>query len=162
MSADVRALHEELARRSATVATAESLTAGLLAAALTDPAGASRTFRGGVVAYATDLKTQLLGVAADVIASHGVASPAVATAMAEGVRERLSTTYGVSLTGVAGPDAQDGCAPGTVFVAVAGPTGTEVRRLDLSGDRSAVRAGSVDGAVALLKDVLAAGGGRVR
>ena len=161
MTVDLPAVHAALSARAATVATAESLTAGLLAAALTDTPGASRTFRGGVVAYATDLKVALLGVAEDVVTTHGVVSEQVAVAMAEGVRQRLSATYGVALTGVAGPDPQDGQPAGTVFVAVAGPGPTSVRRLQLSGGRGEVRSGSVDGAVDLLWEVLAGGGGQV-
>jgi nicotinamide-nucleotide amidase len=91
-----------------TVAAAESLTGGLVAAALTDVPGASNAFRGGVVAYATELKAQLLGVDVGILKKHGPVYAPVAAAMAEGVRNRLGATIGVSTTGVAGPGPQDG------------------------------------------------------
>jgi nicotinamide-nucleotide amidase len=78
----------------------------------------------------------------------------VAAAMAGGVRDRLQATYGVALTGVAGPDPQDGNQPGTVFVAVAGPGDGQVRELTVSGDRRAVREAAVDAAIELLRDLL--------
>src|SRR6201996_8589327 len=102
---------ELLTRTGLTVATAESLTGGLVAAALTDVPGASAAFRGGVIAYATELKAEILGVDAVMLRRHGAVSPPVASAMARGVRARLGATYGVATTGVAGPhpsDAQPG------------------------------------------------------
>jgi nicotinamide-nucleotide amidase len=139
-----------LVARSETVATAESLTGGLLAAALTDVPGSSAAFRGGVVAYATDLKSGLLGVPAVLLAERGAVDPDVAAAMAEGVRERCRSTYGLATTGVAGPDPQDGQAPGTVYVALAGPGTSTVEALMLPGDRSAVRTAAVTAALTLL------------
>jgi PncC family amidohydrolase len=151
--ADV-AVHKLLAARAATVAVAESLTGGLLGSTLTEMPGASRTFRGGVLAYATDLKGALLDVPAPLLSAEGAVSAQVAAAMAAGVRDRLGATYGVALTGVAGPDPQDGKAAGTVFVAVAGPGGGHVRELGLSGDRAAIRAEAVRAALTLLREVL--------
>ncbi|MBC7373076.1 MAG: nicotinamide-nucleotide amidohydrolase family protein, partial [Frankiales bacterium] len=133
------------------VAVAESLTAGLVGAALTDIAGSSAVFRGGVQVYATDLKTTLAGVDAAVIAAHGAVSPETAAALAEGVRERLGATYGLGLTGVAGPDEQEGNPPGTVHVAVAGPGGTVVRSVRLPGDRARVRLLAVTAGLDLLR-----------
>ena len=147
-------VHERLAARGATVAAAESLTGGLLGATLTVTPGASRTFRGGVVAYATDLKEQLLGVPGPLLAAEGAVSAEVAAAMAGGVRDRLLATYGVALTGVAGPDPQDGKTPGTVFVAVAGPDFGQVREVVLSGDRSSIRNLAVRAALELLRELL--------
>ncbi|GAA2457997.1 competence/damage-inducible protein A [Actinomadura vinacea] len=118
-----RVVHGLLAERSATVAAAESLTGGLIGAELTRMPGSSATFAGGIVAYATALKEQLLGVPADLLEAHGAVHPDVAAAMAVGVRERLGATYGVAVTGVAGPDAQDGRPVGTIFVGVASPGG---------------------------------------
>lgn len=109
-----------------TVAVAESLTGGAVTSALVDVPGASRCLRGGVVAYATDLKAALLGVPRELLARHGAVHPDVALAMARGVRERLGADYGIATTGVAGPDPQDGRPPGTYFVAVQGPDGGEV------------------------------------
>jgi nicotinamide-nucleotide amidase len=148
------AIHAALAAQGATVAVAESLTAGLLAAALTETPGASRTFRGGIVVYATDLKATLGGVPADLLAEFGPVSAPVAEAMAEGVRRRLVAGYGVALTGVAGPDPQGGEPVGTVYAGVAGRRGTVVRRLTLAGDRARIRADAVQAALDLLAAVL--------
>ena len=140
-----------LRAQGATVAVAESLTAGLLGAALTSVPGASAAFRGGVLAYATDLKQALAGVPGPLLAAHGAVSAQIAGAMAAGVRERLGATYGVALTGVAGPDEQEGQPVGTVHVAVTGPEGAAVRSLRLPGDRDRVRALSVTTALDLLR-----------
>lgn len=147
-------VHHLLEATGATVAVAESLTGGLLGATLTSVAGSSRTFRGGVIAYATDLKARLLDVPGPLLDAEGPVSAHVAAAMAAGVRDRLDASYGVALTGVAGPDPQDGNPPGTVFVAVAGPGDGQVRELTLSGDRRDVRAAAVDAAIDLLRDLL--------
>ena len=147
-------VHERLAAVAATVAVAESLTGGLLGATLTAIPGSSRTFRGGVIAYATDLKERLLDVPGPLLDAEGAVSAHVAAAMAAGVRDTLQSTYGVALTGVAGPDPQDGNPPGTVFVAVAGPGDGQVRELAVDGDRQAVRAAAVDAAIDLLRDLL--------
>jgi nicotinamide-nucleotide amidase len=114
-----RVVHGLLAGRGATVAVAESLTGGLLGAELTAMPGSSATFAGGVIAYATPLKHSLLGVPEDLLAAHGAVHPEVAAAMARGVRERLGASYGLAVTGVAGPEPQDGHPVGTVHVAVA-------------------------------------------
>lgn len=146
-----------------TVATAESLTGGLVCAALTDVPGASAVVRGGVVSYATDLKVSLLGVDEDVLAAPGGAvQPRVAQEMALGVTRSCSADLGVATTGVAGPDPQDGQPVGTVFVAVAlaGQAAGEVavRALQLGGDRSEIRRDSVAEAVDLLGQVIEAVG----
>jgi PncC family amidohydrolase len=130
---------EALAGRGETLATAESLTGGLLSARLTDVPGASRSFVGGVVSYATRVKVTVLGVPAAVVDEHGVVSEECALAMARGVRDRLGATWGLATTGVAGPDRQEGRAVGTVWIAVAGPAGATARLLGLSGDRTAIR-----------------------
>jgi nicotinamide-nucleotide amidase len=133
-----------------TVATAESLTGGLVAAALTDIPGSSLAFRGGVVSYATDLKARLLGVDAAVLAAHGAVYAPVAAAMAVGVRERLGATVGVATTGVAGPDPQDGIPPGTVHIAVSLADDTIVRTIGLAGNRDEVRRLTVERVLGLL------------
>lgn len=140
-------LHRALLARRETVAAAESLTAGLFCATLATVPGASATLRGGVVVYATELKTALAGVPADLLAAHGPVSPQTAEALADGVRDRCAAHWGVGLTGVAGPDPVDGHAPGRVYVGIAGPAGTDVVELDLPGDRAAVRAGTVAAAM---------------
>src|SRR3954469_23307407 len=138
-----------LRSRGGRVAVAESLTGGLLCAALVDVPGASASVRGGVVAYATDMKDALLGVDAALLAERGAVDPDVARQMAEGVRVRLGADVGLATTGVAGPDPQDGHPPGTVHVVVSTPDGVVVRSLLLTGDRAAVRARSVAGVLAL-------------
>jgi nicotinamide-nucleotide amidase len=144
-------VHGLLAARGETVAVAESLTGGLLAAALSDRAGASETFRGSVVVYATDLKESLAGVPAPLLAAEGAVSEQTAGALAAGARDRLGADWGLGVTGVAGPTEQEGRPVGTVFVAVAGPGGGEVRRLQLPGERAQVRALSVTYALDLLR-----------
>jgi nicotinamide-nucleotide amidase len=141
---------ELLAGRGLTVAVAESLTGGLVAAALTSVPGSSVVFRGGIVAYATDLKDALLGVPSDLLARDGAVHPDVAAAMASGVRERLGSSFGVATTGVAGPGPAEGKPAGTVFVAVAGPQWQEGVGLQLAGDRAEVRESSVAAALSLL------------
>jgi len=140
-----------------TLATAESLTGGLLCAELIAVPGASDVVRGGVVAYAPDLKTSALGVPAQLVAQVGTVASETAAAMARGARERLGCRYGLATTGVAGPDPVEGKPVGLVFVAVARAEGIDVRELRLSGDRAQVRAGAVDAALALLLDVLRPG-----
>jgi nicotinamide-nucleotide amidase len=139
-----------LASRHETVATCESLTGGLVLADLTSVPGSSAVVRGGLVTYATDLKTSLAAVPADLIAVHGVVSRPVAEAMAQGARAACGATWGIGLTGVAGPDRVDGLAPGTVCIGVAGPDGTQSVQELLSGDRAAVRAQTVQRAFDLL------------
>ena len=133
-----------------TVAVAESLTGGLVAAALTDVPGSSAAFRGAVVAYATELKADLLGVDAVMLRRHGAVYPAVAAAMAQGVRARLGATYGVATTGVAGPDPSDGQPVGTAHIAVSAEDDTVVRTIALTGDRHGIRRLAVEHALGLL------------
>ncbi|HET8987168.1 MAG TPA: CinA family protein [Humibacillus sp.] len=136
-------LVELLTERGETVATAESLTAGLVAATVADTPGASLVLLGGIVAYAAQLKVDLLGVPADLVDRVGTVDPDVAIALAEGARTHLGATWGLSTTGVAGPGPAEGKPAGTVHVAVAGPSGTVTRALELKGDRAAVRSGAV-------------------
>ena len=145
---------ETLAGRGETLATAESLTGGLLSARLTDVPGASRSFVGGVVSYATRVKVSLLGVPPEVVQEHGVVSEECALAMARGVRDGLDATWGLATTGVAGPDQQEGRAVGTVWVAIAGPAGATARLLGLGGDRAAIRRTSCDAVLELLAQEL--------
>ena len=147
--------------RGATVAVAESLTGGLVAGTLAGVPGISAVLRGGVVAYATELKTDLLGVDPALLAAGGPVQAEVARAMAQGVAVRLSADIGVATTGVAGPDPQDGRPPGTVFVAVHGPGHSRIEGREgataLSGDRAEVRWASVVLALELLTDALRTG-----
>ena len=150
---------EVLPARGETLAVAESLTGGLLAARLTDVPGASRSFAGGVVSYATRVKVTVLGVPDELVTEHGVVSQECAVAMAQGVRRRLDATWGLATTGVAGPDPQEGRAVGTVWIAVAGPAGEKARLLELAGDRSAIRQATCVAVLDLLERELEAGPG---
>ena len=142
------------------VATAESLTGGLVSAALTDVPGASACVRGSVVAYAIAIKEQVLGVDADLLARRGAIDPDVALQMARGVRAVLGADVGVATTGAAGPEPAPGgtetppTPPGRGFVAVDTPTGSLVRGFAATGDRSGVRAAAVDAALDLLAEAL--------
>ncbi|PNV32403.1 damage-inducible protein CinA [Streptomyces sp. DH-12] len=146
-----------------TLAVAESLTGGLVAAEITSVPGASKVFRGSVTAYATDLKHRLLGVDDTLLAQRGAVDPQVAAQMAAGVRTAFGADWGIATTGVAGPDPQDGQAVGTVYVAVDGPSagsagsvvGGKVRHLRLNGDRAEIRMESVRSVLALLLAELA-------
>jgi nicotinamide-nucleotide amidase len=135
----VEEIHDLLRAHGATVATAESLTGGRLAAWLTATPGASETFRGGFVTYATALKHDLLGVPEAILADPGVVSADCAVAMATGAREAAGSTYAVSTTGVAGPGPAEGVPAGRVFVAVVGPAAHHVVGLDLSGGRDEIQ-----------------------
>ncbi|MCD1145110.1 CinA family protein [Kocuria sp. LUK] len=150
------ALVAEAVRQGLTLATAESLTGGALAAAVVDVPGASACFEGAVVSYSNRVKAEVLGVPAELLAARGSVDPEVATAMAEGVRRRLGTDWGVSTTGVAGPEAHDGRPVGTVYVGLAGPGGRAVHELRLSGDRAAIRTATVAQALRLLTGALTA------
>jgi nicotinamide-nucleotide amidase len=143
-----------LGKRQQTVAVAESLTGGLLGAAITTVPGASAVFRGGVIAYATDLKAHLLGVPAALLAARGAVDPEVAGAMAEGVRDRLGAAIGVATTGAAGPDPADGKPAGTVHIAVSAGAVPVIRTLALAGTRDEVRRHTVERSLELLWDVL--------
>ncbi|MGV9822804.1 CinA family protein [Nocardia xishanensis] len=136
-----------LAAARQTVATAESLTAGLVAATIAGVPGASAVLRGGLVVYATDLKSSLAGVSADLLAAEGPVAASTAEQLAVGARTRCGADWGIGLTGVAGPDSQDGHAVGTVFLGLSSPWHTEVMRLQLSGDRWTIRLTATDNAV---------------
>ncbi|MEV6753541.1 CinA family protein [Streptomyces sp. NPDC051214] len=173
-----------LQARGETLAVAESLTGGLVAAEVTAVPGASRVFRGSVTAYATELKHEVLGVDGTLLAERGAVDAEVALQMAAGVRKVMGADWGIATTGVAGPEPQDGHAVGTVFVAVAGPDspdkgpGTAVGGVDsvlrsegkvaalrLNGERSDIRMESVRSVLTLLVERLSgerAGNGRAQ
>ncbi|MDH3308390.1 MAG: CinA family nicotinamide mononucleotide deamidase-related protein, partial [Acidimicrobiia bacterium] len=140
----------ELQRRGWSIATAESATAGLVSAALTSVPGASAVVRGGIVAYATDVKTGLLGVPVELVDAEGVVSEATALAMAEGAAERLGADVAVAVTGSAGPEPQEKPA-GTMVIAVRTPEGVGVRTLRLPGDRERVRTYAATAALQLVR-----------
>lgn len=150
---------QRLARRGETLAVAESLTGGLLAATVVEVPGSSVVFRGGLVVYATALKASLAGVPGSLLSERGPVDPDVALALADGARERCGADWGLATTGVAGPEPQNGVPVGTVYVACTGPGAAEVRRLQLDGDRRAVRNATVVAAFGLLAELVPLGRG---
>ena len=140
--------------RGLTVGTAESLTGGLVCATLTGIPGASAVVRGGVVAYASEVKADVLGVDRDLLAREGAVCEPVAAQLATGILALLGCSVGLSTTGVAGPDPADGQPVGTVFVGASGPWGILVERLALTGDREDIRAASVLAVLTLLEQAL--------
>jgi nicotinamide-nucleotide amidase len=151
-------VHAGLQARGETLATAESLTGGRLAAALTGVPGASRSYLGGVVAYATSVKQDVLGVPAELVAEYGVISSQCALAMARGAAALTGATWGVGTTGVAGPDGQDGHPPGTVHVGLVGPGVSTALALELVGSREAIQDRTCAAALSALADMLSTGG----
>ncbi len=147
-------VHLLLRASGATIATAESLTGGRLAVALTDTPGASETYLGGVVTYATELKKSLLDLDPAIVDGHGVVSSECAQAMAVGAMALAGATYGISTTGVAGPSDQEGKPPGTVFVGIAGPGLLEVVALELSGKRVQIQEGTIREALTAMEGIL--------
>jgi PncC family amidohydrolase len=137
--------------RGLTVAVAESCTGGLIADAITDIPGSSGYFLGGIVSYADTAKASLLGVPAEVIASHGAVSAQVGRAMAVGVRERFAADLAAAVTGVAGPDGGSEAKPvGLTYVAVAAAQGADVRRFVWNGDRTANKEASAGAVLEIL------------
>ena len=143
-------LIERLTHRGLTVAIAESLTGGLLCASLTEVPGASAVIRGGVVAYATELKASMLGVPHELLDTVGAVDADVALEMAAGVASELGADIGISTTGVAGPEPQDGKAVGTVFIACVWGKKRVVEELSLSGTRNEIRSLTVHAALRML------------
>lgn len=156
-----------LRQRSQTVASAESLTGGLVGVSLTDVPGASAIYRGGLIVYATELKAEVAGVSAQTLATDGPVAASTAAQLARGAAAVCGADWGLATTGVAGPEPQDGHPVGQVFVAVAGPgsgdapradrDGVVVRELALTGDRSAIRDQTTRAVLQLLLDTLRTG-----
>lgn len=152
---DAAAALARLRARGWTLGIAESLTGGMLAAALISVPGASATVRGAIVAYATPLKHSLLGVDAALLAEHGAVHPEVARQMADGVRRAVAidgrpADVGIATTGIAGPESPDGQPVGTVHIGVSTPDDSRVLTLRLHGDRETIRSESVQYALAAL------------
>ncbi|MFT3861335.1 CinA family protein [Micropruina sp.] len=151
---------ETLAQRQLTLATSESLTGGLLGATITAVPGASRYYLGGVVVYATEQKARIGGVSRSVLTSHGVISQQTAIEMVVGVQELTGADYALATSGVAGPDPQEGHAPGVVWVAVVGPTIGSIEaspvalRYEFDGDRLQIREQTVAAALRMLLRLL--------
>ena len=149
----VQALAEALRRRGWHLATAESCTGGLIAAACTQLAGSSDWFESGFVSYSNAAKTELLGVPMTLIESHGAVSEAVARAMVQGALQRAPVELAVAVTGIAGPGgAVPGKPVGTVWLAWGTAAGVQAERLQLGGDRDAVRHATVQAALQRLAE----------
>jgi PncC family amidohydrolase len=140
-------LHAELVERGAMIATAESITGGALGDLLSAAPGASQSYLGGVVTYATALKQSLLDVSDGTVKGPGVVSAQCAAEMAIGVRRLVDADFAISTTGVAGPTEQEGKPVGLVYVGVAGPHGAVTHELHLDGDRAEIRERTVREAV---------------
>jgi nicotinamide-nucleotide amidase len=161
MTGDAAKLIAQLNERGLSLAVAESLTGGLLAAALVGVPGASTVFRGGVIAYNTALKASILGVDPDLLAEHGPVHPEVARQMALGVRracavDGVECDVAIATTGVAGPGPQDGHPAGEVYVGFAVGSRVHTLRLSLKGDREAIRNGVVTESLAELTQLMTA------
>jgi nicotinamide-nucleotide amidase len=158
VAAVVAAVDAAARARGLTIGLAESATGGLVAAAITDRPGVSSWFAGSVVSYQTPTKASAIGVDIMMLDRYGPASEQIARAMASGARKRLGADIGISVTGVAGPSADErGVAPGTVYIgwAANGQAGSVVARLE--GDRSAVRSAAVLLALQLLRSIIVDG-----
>lgn len=143
-----------LKRRGWRLAVAESCTGGLLGHRLTDIPGSSAYFLGGVIAYRNEIKTRILGVREETLARFGAISPEAAREMAEGVRRLFQADLAIAITGVAGPDPEEGKPVGEIYIALAGPDGVEVRRIHGGSDRGRNKALAVEAALALLASAL--------
>lgn len=141
--------------RGLTVATAESLTAGLVAATIADTPGASGMLQGGVVAYQNSVKASVLGVSPQLLDSVGSVDGGVASAMAAGARQACGSDIGVSTTGVAGPEPHDGKPVGTVYIGIASEQGSTSFGYTFSGNRPAIRAQACKAALERLREALA-------
>ncbi|MCA4134644.1 CinA family protein [Arthrobacter sp. M4] len=137
-----------------TVATAESLTAGLVAATLADTPGASGMLQGGVVAYQNSVKSNVLGVPGELLESLGSVDGQVAAAMADGARTACGADFGVATTGVAGPEPHDGKPVGTVFIGIATAAGAKSFEYAFSGSRAEIRVGACAAALERLLEGL--------
>lgn len=154
---EVLALADRLRAKAWRMATAESCTGGLIAAACTSVAGSSDWFERGFVTYSNEAKTELLGVPPALIAAHGAVSEEVARAMVAGALAKAPVQLAVAVTGIAGPGgAVPGKPVGTVWLAWGSAQGVQAERLQLSGDRTAVRAGTVQAALRRLNEAAAA------
>jgi nicotinamide-nucleotide amidase len=139
--------------RGESVAVAESVTAGGLGKAITYTPGASQVFFGGIIAYTNDVKVKILGIDPALIEQHSVVSEEVASAMADAVRQKFGTTWGIATTGIAGPGDYQGIAEGTVWVAISGPVNQSIQ-LQLDSGREAIQTGAISSAIGTFARIL--------
>lgn len=145
---------QQLTQRQLTVATAESLTAGMLSSVIAAVPGASAVLQGGIVAYNNTIKHRLLGVSADTLAARGAVDSETAKQMATGVRDRLDADIGIATTGVAGPDPSEGKAVGIVFIALSTVDETIAKLLRFDGTRQHIREATVAASLQLVAEWL--------
>ena len=159
---DLTVLAEQIravaAARGVTVGTAESCTGGLIGHVITEVPGSSAYYVGGIISYSNELKIASLGVSEEAIRTYGAVSAQVAAAMADGIRSRIGSDFGVAVTGVAGPDGGTPEKPiGLTFVAASGPAGSLVRQHRWTGDRHDNKLDSARAALELLQELMLAG-----
>ena len=144
-----------LKEKSLTISTAESCTGGGIGHALTAVSGSSAVYAGGVISYTNEVKEKVLGVPAEILEQYGAVSSQTAKAMAEGIRNLLQTDFGVSVTGLAGPDGDGSGKPvGLVYIGVSDKTSADAHEFVFKGDRQSVRAQAVDAAIELLLNTI--------
>lgn len=153
-SEDPNAIVKQLTLRQLTIATAESLTAGMLSSVIAGVPGASAVLQGGIVAYNNTVKHRLLGVSADTLAARGAVDSETARQMATGVRKRLNADLGVATTGVAGPEPSEGKAVGIVFIALSTVDDTVAKLLRFNGTRQHIREATVAASLQLVAEWL--------
>lgn len=154
MNQSAEAVIKALKDRSQSIACAESITGGAISAALVEIAGASQVFLGSIIAYSKEVKINQLGLNKELIESQGLVSGEVALAMAEGVRQKLGSTWAISSTGVAGPENLEGSSPGQIWVGILGPNTEQALHLALSGSRLEIINGAVESALGSLSRIL--------
>lgn len=145
-------VNKTLKTKNFTIATAESCTGGLIASRLTDFAGASNYFNGGVVAYSNEIKKEILRVKSETLEQFGAISSQTALEMATNVREIFNSTFGLSTTGVAGPSTSENKPVGLVFIAIAGENFAEVKEFHFKGSRSEIKFQAADAAFQILME----------
>jgi PncC family amidohydrolase len=154
LGAELQRLGELLQRRDLTIAVAESMTGGLLAAALADLPESSKRFLGGVVSYTADKKMEVLGVSPDILIKEGMVSEAAARSMAEGARRLFDANVSISVTGVAGPQTQEDKPVGLTYIGVSVDGRSEVREYRWQGGRAANRVASVEAAIEFAAEMI--------
>jgi len=145
---------KKLKKKKATLAVAESLTGGGLGSAITDISGSSAVFFGGVIAYSDEIKIKELGVSKATLKKSSAVSEAVAIEMAEGIRKKFKSTYGISTTGVAGPGKAYGQKAGTVWIGISSVNNTYAIPLSLTGSREIIRNATIESALAAFSRIL--------
>jgi len=151
--ANTNSIVAALQKSNETVAVAESITAGGLGHALTITPGASQVFLGGVIAYSNEVKINILGVDSALIDKFSVVSEEVAKAMADAIRNKFGSTWGIATTGIAGPGDYQGIAEGTVWVAIRGPV-NQTLQLQLDSGREGIRTGAISSAIGAFARIL--------